>query len=79
MNPECKSIKRIIYKPDGTFRTDGRHVVKNWLGHYEHFFTVVLGRPISYHVKPRWSIRYLKVGHNLIILERKNKENLENS
>jgi len=76
MTPKNESIKRKIYKPDGTFRSDGHHIVKNWLGHYEHFFTVVLGRPTSYHVNPVWSRRYLKVGHNLIILDkRKNKKN----
>jgi len=68
--------KRKIYKPDGTFRSDGIHVVRNWIGHYEYFFDVVLGRPTSYYVNnPVWSKRHLKVGHNLIILERKNKEN----
>jgi len=30
------------------------------------FFDVVLGKPTSYHVKPLWSKRYLKVGHNWI-------------
>ena len=45
-------------------------VVKNWLGHYEYFFDVVLGRPTSYYVKPVWSKRILKVGHNRIILEK---------
>ena len=58
--------KKIIYKADGSFRSDGRHVVKNWLGLYEHFFTVVLGTPTNYDVKPVWSKRYRKVGHNLI-------------
>ena len=65
--------KRIIYKADGTFRPDGIHVVKNWIGYYEHFFDVVLGKPTSYHVKPRWSRRYLQVGHNLIILDKVKK------
>jgi len=68
--------KRIIYKPDGTTRSDGHHVVRNWLGHYEHFFTVVLGTPTNYDVKPIWSKRILKVGHNRIIIEkRKEPEN----
>ena len=66
--------KRTIYKPDGTVRSDGIHVVRNWIGHYEYFFDIVLGKPTSYHVNPVWSRRYLQVGHNLIILERKNKE-----
>lgn len=65
-NQDCQPKKRIIYKPDGTFRTDGRHCVRNWIGHYEYFFDVVFGRPSNYHVKPVWSRRYLKVGHNLI-------------
>jgi len=65
--------KKIIYKPDGTVRSDGRHIVKNWLGHYEYFFDVVLGRPTSYYVKPVWSKRILKVGHNRIILEKRKK------
>jgi len=50
--------KRIIYKPDGTFRSDRQHIVKNWIGHYEHFFDVVLGKPTSYYVNPVWSKRY---------------------
>jgi len=65
--------KRIIYKADGSFRSDGHHVVKNWLGHYEHFFTVVLGTPTNYDVKPIWSKRILKVGHNRIILGKTGK------
>jgi len=70
---------RIIYKADGTIRSDGHHVVRNWLGHYEHFFTVVLGKPTNYDVKPIRSIRYRKVGHNLIILEKREKIKPENS
>jgi len=65
-NQDCQPKKRIIYKPDGTFRTDGQHIVKNWIGYHEYFFDVVLGKPTSYHVNPIWSKRYLKVGHNLI-------------
>ena len=65
-NQCSNSHKRIIYKPDGTVRSDGHHVIRNWLGHYEHFFTVVLGTPTNYDVKPVWSRRYLRVGHNLI-------------
>jgi len=65
-NPSCNSRKRIIYKPNGTFRSDGQHIVRNWIGHYEYFFDVVLGKPTSYHVNPVWSRRYLQVGHNLI-------------
>jgi len=58
--------KRIIYKADGTARSDEIHGVRNWLGHYEHFFTVVLGTPTNYDVKPIWSKRLRKVGHNWI-------------
>ncbi|MCH7648519.1 MAG: hypothetical protein IIA83_07930 [Thaumarchaeota archaeon] len=65
-NQDCLPKKRIIYKPDGTFRSDGTHIVRNWIGVYEHFFDVVLGKPTSYHVKPLWKKRYIKVGHNLI-------------
>ncbi len=66
MTPKNESIKRKIYKPDGTFRSDGHHIVKNWLGHYEYFFDVVLGKPTNYDVKPIWSKRLRKVGHNWI-------------
>jgi len=66
--------KKIIYKADGSFRSDGIHVVKNWLGHYEHFFTVVFGTPTNYDVKPLWSKRILKVGHNRIIVEKIKKK-----
>jgi len=66
--------KKIIYRPDGTFRSDGRHIVKNWIGHYEYFFDVVLGKPTSYDVNPVWSRRYLKVGHNWIRTNYKEEE-----
>jgi len=73
-NQDCQPKKRIIYKPDGTTRSDGQHVVKNWLGHYEYFFDVVFGRPTIYFVNnPVWSKRILKVGHNRIILEKRKK------
>lgn len=66
--------EKIIYKADGSFRSDGHHVVKNWLGHYEYFFDVVLGRPTSYYVNnPIWSKHILKVGHNRIIIEKRKK------
>ena len=69
--------KRTIYKADGTIRSDGHHVVKNWLGHYEYFFDVVFGRPTSYYVNnPVWSKRILKVGHNLIRLDDKEEHEL---
>jgi len=62
--------KKTIYKADGSFRSDGHHVVKNWLGHYEHFFTVVLGTPTNYDVKPIWSKRYRSKNEDVVAPKR---------
>ena len=34
---------------------------------------MVLGKSTSYYVNPVWSRRYLKVGHNLVILDKRKK------
>lgn len=31
-NQDCQPKKRIIYKSDGTVRSDGNLIVRNWIG-----------------------------------------------